>query len=97
MLVNTLAKKLKTASGMYENPIEFPFRKEPVSCIVVTKIWEKVVSLGNFARIGSLCVDFYLSALLGYFSHRDFRPNLNFPFEHQMKLVFKKEKYHFVP
>ena len=42
---------------------------------------------GNFARIASLCVDFDLSTLHGYFFHLDFGPNLNFPLEHQIKLV----------
>ena len=40
-----------------------------------------------FARIASICVGFHLGTLHGYFFHKDFWPNLNFPLEYQIKLV----------
>ena len=46
-----------------------------------------MVSFVNFARIASICVDFHLGTLHGYFFHQDFWPNLNFPLECQIKLV----------
>ena len=54
--------------------------------IEILIIWRKMRSFGNFARIVSLCVDFRLGTLHGYFFHQDFRPSLNFPLEHQIKL-----------
>ena len=59
---------------------------QSVSCTEVTKIG-KIVSFVNFVRIASPCVGLYLSTLHGYFSYQDFWLNLNFPLEHQMKLV----------
>ena len=47
----------------------------------------KIVSFGNFARIASFGVGFHLVTLHGYFFQQDFWPNLNFPLEHQTKLV----------
>ena len=46
-----------------------------------------MISFVNFARIASICVGFDLGTLHGYFFHQDFRPNLNFPLEYQIKLV----------
>ena len=46
-----------------------------------------MISFVNFARTASICVGFDLGTLHGYFFHRDFWPNLNFPLEHQVKLV----------
>ena len=46
-----------------------------------------MVSFVNFARIASICVGFHLGTLQGYFLHKDFWPNLNFPLEYQIKLV----------
>ena len=46
-----------------------------------------MVSFGNFARIARHCVGFHLGTLHGYCFHYDYWPNLNFPFEHQRKLV----------
>ena len=42
---------------------------------------------GNFARIANLCVGSHLGTLHGYCFHLDFWPNLNFPLEHQIKLI----------
>ena len=42
---------------------------------------------GNFARIASLCMGFHPGTLHGCFFNSDFWPNLNFPLEHQIKLV----------
>ena len=52
-----------------------------------------MVSFVNFARIASICV----GTLHGYFFHQDFWPNLNFPFEYQIKLVliFLSENFNF--
>ena len=47
----------------------------------------KMISFVNFARIASICVGFHLGTLHGYFFHQDFWPNLNFPFECQVKVV----------
>ena len=41
----------------------------------------------NFASIASICVCFHFGTLHGYFFHKDFWPNLNFPLEYQIKLV----------
>ena len=46
-----------------------------------------MISFVNFARIASICVGFDLGTLHGYFFHKDFWPNLNFPLEYQIKLV----------
>ena len=46
-----------------------------------------MVSFVRFARIASICVGFHLGALHGYFFHKDFGPNLNFPLEYQIKSV----------
>ena len=46
-----------------------------------------MVRFGNFARIASLCVGFHPDKLHDYFFHQDFRPSLDFPLEHQIKLV----------
>ena len=46
-----------------------------------------MVSFVNFARIASICVGFHLGTLQGYFFHKHFWPNLNFPPEYQIKLV----------
>ena len=46
-----------------------------------------MVNVGNLARIASLCKGFDIGALHGYFFHWDFWINLNFPLEHQIKLV----------
>ena len=46
-----------------------------------------MISFVNFARIASTCVGFDLGTLHGYFYHKDFWPNLNFPLECQIKLV----------
>ena len=46
-----------------------------------------MVSLVNFARIAVICVGFHLGTLHGYFFHKDFSPNLNFPLEYQIRLV----------
>ena len=48
-----------------------------------------MVSFVSFARIAVICVDFHLGTLHGYFFHKDFWPNLNFPLEYQIKLVLK--------
>ena len=53
----------------------------------------KIVIFVNFAKIASLCVGFYLGTLHRYFFHQDFWPNLNFPFECQIKLVLKSLSY----
>ena len=42
---------------------------------------------GNFAKIASICMGFHPGTSHGYFFHSDFWPNLNFPLEHQIKLV----------
>ena len=70
MFVNTFfPNKLKTASRIYGNPIKIPMiRKDSVSCIEVNKIGENS-SFGDFARIASLCVDFDLGTMHGYFLH----------------------------
>ena len=49
-------------------------------------------SVGNFARIASLCVGFRLGTLDGYFFNQNIWPNLNFPLEHQIKLVLMSEQ-----
>ena len=46
-----------------------------------------MISFVNFARIASICVGFDLGRLHGYFFHKDFWPNLNFPLEYQIKLA----------
>ena len=46
-----------------------------------------MISFVNFVRIASICVGFCLGTLHGYFSHKDFWPNLNFLLEYQTKLV----------
>ena len=46
-----------------------------------------MISFVNFSRIASICVDFDLGTLHGYFFHQDFWPNLNFSLEYQIKLV----------
>ena len=46
-----------------------------------------MVGFGNFARKASLCVGFHPGTLHGYFFYWDFWPNLNFPLEHQTKIV----------
>ena len=46
-----------------------------------------MVSFVNFARVASIFVGFYLGTLHGYFFHKDFWPNMNFPLEYQIKLV----------
>ena len=51
-----------------------------------------MVSFVNFARIASICVDFHLGTLHGYFFHQDFWPNLNFPLECQIKRVLKLKR-----
>ena len=48
-----------------------------------------MASFVHFARIASICVGFHLGTLQSYFFHQDFRPNLNFPLEYQVKLVLK--------
>ena len=47
----------------------------------------KMVRFDSFARIASPCVGFHLGTSNGYFFHKDFWPNLNFPYEHQIKFV----------
>ena len=47
----------------------------------------KIISFANFARITSICVGFHLGTLHGYFFPRNFRPNLNFLLEYQIKRV----------
>ena len=47
----------------------------------------------NFASIASICVGFHLGTLHGYFFHQDFWPNLNFPFEYQIKLVLISKEH----
>ena len=87
MFVSTFVKKLKKAFRMYANPIEIPkIRKNQFRVLRPLKL-RKVVGFGNFARIASLCVGFLLGTLHGYYFHSDFWPNLNFPLEHQIKLV----------
>ena len=72
---------------MYGNPIQIPnIRKNRFRILRSLKLGE-IVSFGNFARIASLCVGFLLGTLHGYYFHSDFWPNLNFPLEHQIKLV----------
>ena len=47
-----------------------------------------MISFVNFAMIASICVGFHLGTLHGYLNvHQDFWPNLNFPFEYQIKRV----------
>ena len=46
-----------------------------------------MVSFVNSARIVVICVGFHLGTSHGYFFHKDFWPNLNFPLEYQIKLV----------
>ena len=46
-----------------------------------------MISFVNFARIASICAGFHLGTLHGYFFHKDFWPNLNFPLEYQIKRV----------
>ena len=46
-----------------------------------------MISFVNFAKIASICVDFDLGTLHGYFFHQDFWPNLNFSLQYQIKLV----------
>ena len=52
-----------------------------------------MISFVNFARIASICVGFDLGTLHGYFFHRDVWANLNFPLEHQVKLVLISCKF----
>ena len=59
-------------------------RKSQFLFIEVTKM----VSFVNFARTANIYVGFHLGRLHGYFFHHDFWPNLNFPLEYQIKLVF---------
>ena len=90
LLSKHFGKNLKTASGMYENPIEIDLcnQKESVSCTEVAKIGG-IFNFGKFARIASLCVSFLVGALHGYPFQPDFWPNLNFSLEHQIKLVLR--------
>ena len=46
-----------------------------------------MISFINLARIASICVGFDLGTLHRYYFHKDFWPNLNFPLEHQVKVV----------
>ena len=50
-----------------------------------------MVSFVNFARIASIYVGFHLGTLQGYFFHKDFWPNSNFPLEYQIKLVLSSK------
>ena len=46
-----------------------------------------MISFVNLARIASICVGFDPGTLHRYYFHQDFWPNLNFPLEHQVKVV----------
>ena len=62
-------KKLKTACGTYEKPIEIPIiRKNQFRALRSLKLAKKV-SLGNFARIARLCLGFHLRTLHGHCFH----------------------------
>ena len=92
MYVNTVAKIYRQHVEYMGIPLRSVscYQKESVSCSEVSEVRE-IVMFGNSARIASPCVCFHLGTLHGYFFHQDFWANLNFPLEHQIKLVLISE------
>ena len=70
MFVNTLAKKPKTASGIYGNPhINLCNRKESVLCIEVTKKGKKLLVLLNLqGQQASVWVFILVHCMVNFFT-----------------------------